>query len=69
MSQSFKEKVQLMTRFVSDLEKDAAKADAGNKAARRRLRVALNQMRKDCFAMRKELGGSDGSSDDAGGVE
>lgn len=69
MSQSFKEKVELMTRFVSDLEKDAAKADAGNKAARRRLRVALNQLRKDCFAMRKELGGVDGSTDDGNSAE
>jgi len=64
MSQSFKEKVELMARFVSDLEKDALKSDAGNKAARRRLRVALNQLRKDCFSMRKELGSQmDGDSD------
>jgi hypothetical protein len=63
MSSSFKDRVESLVTVMQELALDADKADRGNKAARRRVRVGLNQLRKDAFNLRRDL--SDGTSSDS----
>jgi len=53
------ERLQQVVTRLTELQQDAEKADRGNKAAARRVRVALQEVKKDLQEVRQSSFGTD----------